>query len=256
MRIASNMSRSLLLAAPSVPRPSATPARRYAVTGAVPLASFMLLSGLCDTPTPRAFSIAMSASDTHTPCAASTPGPEEAEAVEVRDRRGLEALLRGLHLVACFGEVDDRRHAVRARQLARRRQRGAVERVHRVRRHRRRDQRIALELVDERLGAGERVGRRLRVGHRKLDDRLTEHAAQPGRLRLPRDLLLEVVHVGVGRRAGLDHLERRQPRARADELGRHGLGLGREDVLVQPLHQRRGRRPARDRAPSARACGC
>ena len=38
-RIASNMSRSLLLAAPSVPRPSAAPAARYPVTGAVPLAN-------------------------------------------------------------------------------------------------------------------------------------------------------------------------------------------------------------------------
>ena len=45
----------------------------------MPLASFMLLSGLCETPTPRAFSIAMSASVTQTPCAATTPGPEKAE---------------------------------------------------------------------------------------------------------------------------------------------------------------------------------
>ena len=48
-RIASNMSRSLLLAAPSVPSPTVTPAARYSGTGAMPLASFMLLSGLCDT---------------------------------------------------------------------------------------------------------------------------------------------------------------------------------------------------------------
>jgi hypothetical protein len=50
-RAASNMSRSLLLAAPSVPRPTAIPAARIAMTGAVPLASFMLLSGLWETPT-------------------------------------------------------------------------------------------------------------------------------------------------------------------------------------------------------------
>ena len=58
------------------------------------------------------------------------------------------------------------------------------------------------------------VGGRLGVGHRKLDDRLPEHAAQPGGLRLLRDLLLEVVHVREGRGARLDHLERGQPRAR------------------------------------------
>jgi hypothetical protein len=66
-RIASNMSRSLLLAAPSVARPTETPARKYAGTGATPLAVFMLLSGLCEMPTLRIFSTWMSASDTHTP---------------------------------------------------------------------------------------------------------------------------------------------------------------------------------------------
>ena len=71
------MSRSLLLAAPSVPRPSATPAARYFGTGAVPLASFMLLSGLCETPTPRRFRIAMSSSFTQTPCAASVRGAQK-----------------------------------------------------------------------------------------------------------------------------------------------------------------------------------
>ena len=81
-------------------------------------------------------------------------------------------------------------------------------------------------------------GRRLRVGDRELDDRLPEHAAQAGLARRLRDLLLEVVHVGEGRRARLDHLERGQPRAGAHELRRHGLGFGREDVLLQPVHQR------------------
>ena len=45
-------------------------------------------------------------------------------------------------------------------------------------------------------------------GDRELDDRLAEHAAQPGLLGDLRDLFLEVIHVRVGRRAGLDHLER------------------------------------------------
>ena len=38
-----------MLAAPSVPRPTVTPAARHFGIGATPLASFMLLSGLCDT---------------------------------------------------------------------------------------------------------------------------------------------------------------------------------------------------------------
>ena len=71
------MSRSLLLAAPSVPRPTATPAARYFGTGAAPLASFMLLSGLCAMPTARRFRIAMSSSVTQMPCAASVRGPQK-----------------------------------------------------------------------------------------------------------------------------------------------------------------------------------
>ena len=69
-RIASNMSRSLLLAAPSVPRATVRPAFIAFTTGAAPLASFMLLSGLCDNATPCVFRIAMSASVRCTPCAA------------------------------------------------------------------------------------------------------------------------------------------------------------------------------------------
>ena len=46
-----NMSRSLLLAAPSVPSPKATPAARYLPTGAAPLASFMWIrKGIDETP--------------------------------------------------------------------------------------------------------------------------------------------------------------------------------------------------------------
>src|SRR5262249_45381794 len=77
-RIASNISRSLLLAAPSVPRPTATPADRYLGIGAAPLASFMLLSGLCATPTACRFKMALSSSVTQTPCAASVFGPQNA----------------------------------------------------------------------------------------------------------------------------------------------------------------------------------
>ena len=82
-------------------------------------------------------------------------------------------------------------------------------------------------------------------GDRELDDRLAEDAAQARRARRPRDLLLEVVHVGVGRRPRLDHLERRQPRAGAHELRRDGLRFGREDVLLRASPSAPGRRPGR-----------
>ncbi|MGC4080588.1 MAG: hypothetical protein QM736_00335 [Vicinamibacterales bacterium] len=127
---------------------------------------------------------------------------------------------------------------VLASERRRRLERRGVERVHRVRGHRRHDQRIALERLDERFGACERIGRGLRVGHGELNHRLPEDAAQPRVSGGLRDLLFEVVHVGERRRARLDHLRRGEPRADAHELGRHGLRFRREDVLLQPVHQR------------------
>src|SRR6266571_454715 len=68
--------RSLLLpAGPSVPRPTAMPAARSSITGATPLASIMLLEGLCTHPTWRCARILRSASSTQMQCAATTSGP-------------------------------------------------------------------------------------------------------------------------------------------------------------------------------------
>ena len=107
-----------------------------------------------------------------------------------------------------------------------------------MRRDRGHDQVVPCERLDERPGPREPLFGSLRVRHRELDDRLPQDAAQPGGPGHLRDLLLEVVHVRVGRRAGLDHLERGQARPDPYELGRDGLGLGREDVFLQPVHQR------------------
>ena len=82
-------------------------------------------------------------------------GPEEAEALQVGDRRRSTTLLRRLRFVLRFRQVDQRRHAVAPRQIARRLQRRPVQRVDRMRRDRRRDQRVVLERDDERFGAGE-----------------------------------------------------------------------------------------------------
>ena len=60
--ISSIRSKSLLLpAGPSVPRPTGMPSARSRTTGAMPLASFMLLDGQCATPVPCAFRIFASA---------------------------------------------------------------------------------------------------------------------------------------------------------------------------------------------------
>jgi hypothetical protein len=117
-------------------------------------------------------------------------------------------------------------------------ERRRIERIHRMRRDRRRDQIVVGELRGEFLGARQAVGRRLRVGDREPDDRLAEDAAEPCRARDARDLLLEVVHVRVGGRPRLDHLQRREPRSGAHELGRDRPGFGRKNVLLQPVHQR------------------
>ncbi|MNP23544.1 hypothetical protein D3C76_1162590 [compost metagenome] len=64
--ISSNMSRLLFSFSPSVPKPTATPAASIFSTGAAPEASFILLTGLCATPTLRSAIKAISASSTQT----------------------------------------------------------------------------------------------------------------------------------------------------------------------------------------------
>ena len=163
---------------------------------------------------------------------------EEAERIEITDRRGLVLLAGGADFVLRLGEVDDDGHAVPIGQLPGALQRRRIERVHRMRRDGGNDQVVVGELPDEALGSRQAFFRRLRVGHRELDDRLAEHAAKAGGLRGPGNLLLEVIHVDVGRRPRADHFERREPGAGAHERRRHGLRLGREDVFLQPVHQR------------------
>ena len=165
-------------------------------------------------------------------------GTEEAEAVEICDGRRFEAFLRRLYFVVRFGEMDQRWHVIALRELARGLERWTIECVHRVRSDGRCDQGVILEGFDECLGAHQRIGRRLGIRDEKLDDSLSQHAAEAGRLRRRGHFLLEVVHIGERRGARLNHLERREPRAGAHELRRDGLGFGREDVLVQPLAER------------------
>ena len=74
--IVSSMSWLLLLAAPSVPKPTARPARRISTTGAIPEPKYMLLMGLCDTLTPCRQKISISSGRMRTQCTASTSGPK------------------------------------------------------------------------------------------------------------------------------------------------------------------------------------
>ena len=72
--ISSNMSKLLFSFSPSVPRPTAMPAVSRSVVRAAPLASFMLLTGLCDTAALLRASTRMSSSSSHTQCASSVRG--------------------------------------------------------------------------------------------------------------------------------------------------------------------------------------
>ena len=66
-----------LLAEPSTPRPTFTPAARYCRTGAMPEASRMLDEGQWATPVPVRASSGISAAFTHTACACHTSSPTQ-----------------------------------------------------------------------------------------------------------------------------------------------------------------------------------
>jgi len=83
-----NMSRLLLLAQPSVPRATVTPAACRAGTGAMPEASFMLLSGLWTAFAPARAIISMSGSSSQTQWKASRLA--SSRPVSRRNRTGLQ----------------------------------------------------------------------------------------------------------------------------------------------------------------------
>ena len=146
-------------------------------------------------------------------------------------------LLGGSKLDFGLRHMNENRHAVFRRQRPRREKILRVERVRRVRRNCRDDQLVFRELLDERLGPRKTFLRRLCVGNRKLNDGLSEDAAHARCLRHARDFFLKVVHVRVHGRAGLNHLQRRQPRPGAHHLARDRLGLRRKNVFLEPFLQ-------------------
>ncbi len=172
------------------------------------------------------------------PMCRNRPRPPEAQRLEVLRGRGVILLVRRGNFIPGFREMDDDRNVQPVGQRTARLQRRAVEGVHRVRRNGRRNQLVVFELVDEFLGTRDAFGGCLCVGDGELNDRLAQDPTQSCGLRRARDLLLEVVHVDVRRRPRLDHFEGRETRARADELWRHRLRFGREDVVLQPVHER------------------
>src|SRR5947207_1491426 len=89
--------------------------------------------------------------------------------------------------MACFA----RRDAESAAELRRRDERRGVVRVERMGRDGGNDQLVVFELLDVALRARESLRRRFRIGDRKLDDGLAEHAPQTRLARGARDCFLE-----------------------------------------------------------------
>ena len=229
-------------------------------TGAVPLASFMLLSGLCDTVDAAALQDGRCPSSvSQTPCAAS-----DVRAPGSRSTRGTP-VGRQLVLLArrCATSSSVSARWIRIGTLVpvgqsprRRRSVALVQRVHRVRRRRRRDQVVALELLDERLGPRQRLGRRLRVRHREPDDRLAQHAAQARRPRRPArspprsSTCRRTSSSPTGSSRAPPGACRRGP----SPATRSSPPPGRCTAAASPSAP--GRRRGRGTSPSARGCAC
>src|SRR4051812_8428758 len=98
-------------------------------------------------------------------------------------------------------------------------------RVESVRRDRRSNQRVIGVLLEEGLRPRERIGWSIGVRNGKANHRLPKYSAEPSLLGGPRNLFLEVIHVGVGGGARQHHLEAAQERAPIAELFVHIAGF-------------------------------
>ena len=121
-------------------------------TGAVPLASFMLLSGLCDTPTPRRFRIAMSVVGHPDAVRGQRRRSPEADRLEIRRSASAGAARARSSTSSSVSARWIRTGTSYLRASARGRPRSVAVslRVQRVRRDGRHDQAVVLERLDER----------------------------------------------------------------------------------------------------------
>ena len=160
----------------------------------------------------------------------------ESDRFEIAGWRGLVRRLRGLHFVRRFGQMNEYGNVLPVRKRPGRLQCLCVQRIHRMRSHGWNDEVVGGELLDEPLRSGQALSGCFCVRRRKLNDGLTKHASESGFPGHRGNFFFEVIHIRVRRRARLNHLERSEARAGANELRSHGLGLGRKDVLLQPVH--------------------
>ena len=174
-RIASNMSRSLLLAAPSVPRPTTIPAARITDDPGGAARQLHVAFRIVR------YGHVMAGKNGHVrrrqPDAMCGHGarPPEAYRLEILRGRRLVRLLGGLHLVGRLRQVDQDRRVLTIGEGTCGLEGRGIEGVHRVRCDRGDDQVVPCELLDECLGARQAVLGCFRVGDGKLNDRLSQH---------------------------------------------------------------------------------
>ena len=231
VRVSPNMSRSLLLAAPSVPIARFTPARRSLSTGQKPEASLRLDSGQCTTLTPRSAHSSISASVSWVMCTAirrSLTRPSRSRRASGRwpccccDSATSCA-------VSCTWQCTGTSSWSASMRM--RSKLASRHGVRRVRRERGCDQRIVAPLVVHFAGAVEIFVGRLRPGRGKVDHRQADASAEAVAL-VSRGLHVgeEVVLVAAGG-AAAQHF---------------GDGQGR---------RRRRRTPGRSPRPRSARCG-
>ncbi len=164
---------------------------------------------------------------------------EEADGFEHVDARGAIGVLGILHFERRLRKVDADRHPVLHRRRAGRRKLFRIERVVGVRPENRRDAIVLSEpALDELVALLDGVAGVLGIGAALIDHRGGDHGTHAAAVDDLGDRIRVVVHVDEGGGAAANHLPARELGADAYELGVDKLDLGREDVVVQPVHQR------------------
>jgi hypothetical protein len=160
---------------------------------------------------------------------------QETELIEIFDRRLVAVAAQVRDFVGHFRDVHQHWRAGFGRQAGDRPQVGLIERIGRVRRECRRDQRIAGELLDKTLGVGDAAVRLRGIRRREVDDSLTQNRPQPDLAGAPRDFVLEVIHVGERGHAGLGHFDHAVQPAPVDQLPINQCLFERKDQFPQPV---------------------
>ena len=121
--------------------------------------------------------------------------PQDTELVEILHRCGAIFLAAVVQFFLRLRGVNQDRCLVFPRQYGGILQRFLRTRIHRVRRNRGLNERIALPALQESFRVFEHGCVALIVGSRKVEDRLAQHSAHAGGLRFFGDGVLKVVHV-------------------------------------------------------------